>query len=66
MVRFFIHRHRYDNQYICCNQCQHNDLVLPGLSFRTRRNSLKECVDCHSTTKNDEYVPINTPEQFQY
>lgn len=32
--------------------------------IRTRRNSLKECVDCHSTTKNDEYVPINAPEQF--
>ena len=31
---------------------------------RTRRDSLKECVDCHSTTKNDTHIPINAPDQF--
>jgi hypothetical protein len=31
---------------------------------RTQRDSLKGCVDCHSSTKNDEYVPINAPDQF--
>lgn len=32
--------------------------------IRTKRDSLKACVDCHSSTKNDEHVPINAPEQF--
>lgn len=32
--------------------------------IRTKHDSLKACVDCHSTTKNDEYVPINTLNQF--
>ncbi|KAA0445383.1 MAG: sulfur reduction protein DsrJ [Candidatus Thioglobus sp.] len=32
--------------------------------IRSKRNSLKACVDCHSSTKNDEYLPINAPEQF--
>ncbi|NYT27266.1 sulfur reduction protein DsrJ [Candidatus Thiodubiliella endoseptemdiera] len=31
---------------------------------RSKRNSLKQCVDCHSATKNDEYVPVNAPDQF--
>lgn len=32
--------------------------------IRSKRDSLKECVNCHSSTKNDEYVPINAPDQF--
>ncbi|WP_237732665.1 sulfur reduction protein DsrJ [Bathymodiolus thermophilus thioautotrophic gill symbiont] len=31
---------------------------------RTRRNSLKECVNCHSSSKNGEYIPVNAPDQF--
>jgi hypothetical protein len=32
--------------------------------IRTRTDSLKECVNCHSTAKDDVYVPINAPDQF--
>jgi hypothetical protein len=32
---------------------------------RTRNNSLKGCINCHSATDDkDEYIPINQPEQF--
>ncbi|SMN00617.1 Sulfite reduction-associated complex DsrMKJOP multiheme protein DsrJ (=HmeF) [uncultured Candidatus Thioglobus sp.] len=31
---------------------------------RTKRDSLKECVNCHSVSKNNEFVPINAPDQF--
>ena len=32
--------------------------------IRTKRNSLKMCVNCHSTIKGDEHVPINQKGQF--
>lgn len=32
--------------------------------IRTKYNSLKACVNCHSTIKNNEYIPINAPDQF--
>lgn len=32
--------------------------------IRTKQNSLTACVNCHSSTKDNEYVPINAPNQF--
>ena len=31
---------------------------------RTKRDSLKACVNCHSTSKDGEYIPVNAPDQF--
>ncbi|WXU00297.1 MAG: hypothetical protein Ctma_1010 [Catillopecten margaritatus gill symbiont] len=32
--------------------------------IRTREQSLKGCVNCHSTTKDDNHIPINEKGQF--
>ncbi|BAS68236.1 intracellular sulfur oxidation protein DsrO [endosymbiont of Bathymodiolus septemdierum str. Myojin knoll] len=31
---------------------------------RTKRNSLKACVNCHSSSKDGEHIPVNAPDQF--